>query len=334
MGEFTLKSLLEHLRACGIHFEDLKVDDQAFQGLASLEQADSTHISFLANPKYVKSLHVSQAGAAFLAPDIQTDFKGTKLFTPNPYMAYARTSQFIQELRGDVLDLEAGVHPSASVHQTALIDPTAAIGASVVVGAKSQIGAFAVIGAGTVIGREVEIGERTKLGAHVCIYDQVKIGRRCRIQAQTTIGSDGFGYAPSASGWVSIAQLGSVAIGDDVHIGANTSIDRGALQDTIIEDQVIIDNQVQIAHNVVVGRRSAIAGCVGIAGSTRIGKNCTLAGAAGVAGHLIIADGVHIGMQAQVTKSISVPGHYGSGTGLYPLNQWRRLVGRLRRLVR
>lgn len=335
-SDIKLKDLLEALVKSGLTFDDPDVldTDLVIAGLASLEQASASHLSFLANPKYVKQLDVTKAGAVFLAPGLESHYQGLVLRTSNPYLAYAKASQYIQSRLGDVLGVDVGLHPSAVVHDSVVLGQGVAIGPGVIIGAGSSIGDNVHIGAHVVIGRDTHIGSGSRLAPHVVLYDQVTMGPGCRVQSHATLGSDGFGFAPTAVAWEPIAQLGGVTIGEGVHIGANTSIDRGALQNTIIGDHVIIDNQVQIAHNVVIGAQTAIAGCVGIAGSTRIGSKCTLAGAAGVAGHLIIADGVHIGMQAQVTKSIPDAGHYASGTGLYPLAKWRRVVGKLRQLIR
>lgn len=334
MTHFALRLLLDFLRRSGLQVQpNAQNTDTEFQGLASLEQAGARDISFLANPKYQDQLQGSNAGAVFVKPALEAQCKGIALVTDNPYLAYAKTSQFIQKQRGDVLDLPVGVHPSAIIDPAAQLGTNVAIGAGVVVGADCVIGDDVHINALTVIGRGANIGSGTKIGSHVAIYDQVHIGARCRIHSNTTLGADGFGYAPTADGWEPIAQLGRVIIEDDVHVGANTSIDRGALEDTVICKGVIIDNQVQIAHNVTLGPMTAVAGCAGVAGSTKVGARCTLAGAAGLSGHLNIADDVHIGMQAQVTNSITEPGHYASGTGLYPVKQWRRLVVRLRQLA-
>lgn len=302
-------------------------------GLGSLERAQATEISFIASAKYASQLEHSEAGVVFVRAEQLEICPCIALVTDNPYLAYALASQFVRSLLGDILDEVKGIHPTAIVHDSAQVGRHVSIGPGVVIGENAIVGDRVTLGAYSIISKNVTVGEDSKLAAHVVLYSNTDVGARCRIQSQTSIGADGFGYAPTAQGWEPIAQLGGVIVGDDVHIGANTSIDRGAIHPTEIHNGVIIDNQVQIAHNVIIGEHTAIAGCVGIAGSTEIGARCTLAGAAGVAGHLKICDGTHIGMQAQVTKSITEPGQYGSGTGLYPLAKWRRLVGRLRRLI-
>lgn len=343
--QFTLSTLLDVLEQAGVSVQLCGGDEsgntdqmqikkaQEFSGLGSLEHATATQLSFLANPKYISQLESSAAGAVFVKPDQAAACRSIALVTDNPYFAYAKTSQFIQSLVGDILDVAQGVHPTALIHESVSVGKSVFIGPGVAIGENAVIGDRVMLGAYTSIGKNVTIGAGSKLAPHVVLYADTHLGANCRIQSHTSIGADGFGYAPTAQGWEPIAQLGGVVLGDGVHVGANTSIDRGAIHPTEIHRGVIIDNQVQIAHNVVIGEYTAIAGCAGIAGSTRIGARCTLAGAAGVAGHLDICDGVHIGMQAQVTKSITEPGQYGSGTGLYPLAKWRRLVGRLRRLI-
>jgi len=338
MGEptvkFKLAELLQYLSDQGV---DVEVDEAAlskeFTGLASLEDGQAHHVSFLANSKYKAELVRSKAGAVFVSLDDSKYGSTVSMVTKQPYYAYALTSQFVQQRRKDPLHLDQGVVASIQVHDSAQVDASASLGFGVVIGAGCKVGAHAHIGALSVLGRHVIIGDNSVLAPHVVIYDNVHIGRACRIQSQAVIGSDGFGYAPTANGWQPIAQLGGVIIGDNVHVGASTSIDRGAISATVIGNGVIIDNQVQIAHNVSIGEFTAIAGCVGIAGSTKIGAHCTIAGAAGIAGHLELVDHVHIGMQAQVTNSIHKPGRYASGTGLYPLARWRRLVVRLRQLI-
>lgn len=330
-----LRNLLDYLKSSDIAVECAEfVPELWFQSLAPLHSATENQLSFLANSKFARHLDHTTAGAVFMAPGLHHYYGGLALITPNPYLAYAKTSQFVQALQGDVLGVDNGIHATAVVHPTVILGRNCAIGPGVCIGAHSEVGEDVHIGANSVIGRHVKLGRGCRLASQVAVYDHVTFGQFCRVQSHATIGSDGFGFAPTSQGWEFIAQLGSVTIGDHVHIGANTSIDRGALEDTVISNGVIIDNQVQIAHNVVLGINTAIAGCVGIAGSTKIGANCTLAGAAGLAGHLDITDDVHIGMQAQVTKSIAKPGHYASGTGLYPLAQWRRIVVKLRQLVR
>lgn len=304
-----------------------KVYQKKLTGIASLKSATGDQLSFLANPKYAPQLQDTHAGAVLLKAATASEFSGIALVVDDPYLAYAALSH----LFAPPLDVTPGVHPSADVHASAQIHPSAQIGPYAVIGAGVTISAEAIIGAGTVIGRDAVIGKGTRLSPRVTLYSDVRIGEYCLIHSGAVLGADGFGFAPSATGWRKIAQLGGVVVGDHVEIGANTCIDRGALEDTVIESGVIIDNQVQIAHNCHIGKNTAIAGCVGIAGSTKVGAGCTLAGQAGLAGHISLVDGTHVGMQAQVTRSIDKPGQYASGTGLWPQRQWRRLVARWRR---
>lgn len=232
---------------------------------------------------------------------------------------------------------DVGVHATAVIDSSARVAPTASIGAHCVVAANAVIGEGVVLGAGCSVGRASVIGDRSVLHAHVAIYHGVTVGRDVVIHSGVVIGSDGFGFAPNfatdgVSGWQKIHQLGGVVIGDRVEIGANTCIDRGALDDTVIEEGVIIDNLVQIAHNVKIGKYTAIAACTGIAGSTEIGQHCTIAGAVGVVGHLRIADRVHITAKSLVTGSIHESGSYSSGTALTKTAAWRKSAVRFLQL--
>ena len=250
------------------------------------------------------------------------------LFVINPYLGYA---QAVALLHSEPLP-EPGIHPSASVADTAKIGLNVAVGANSSIADDAIIGDGVMIGAGCRIGHGVVIGESTQLKANVVVEYNCQIGQRCRIQAGAVIGSDGFGYARDGQRWVHIPQTGRVVIADDVEIGANTTIDRGAIDDTLIEQGVILDNQIQVAHNVVIGEYTAIAGCVGIAGSARIGKRCTIGGATTILGHLEIADDVHINGMSLVTSSIKKPGAYASSTPLDDVKVWRKNFIRLRQL--
>jgi UDP-3-O-[3-hydroxymyristoyl] glucosamine N-acyltransferase len=293
-------------------------------GLATLASAGSGQLSFLANPKYQKALQSTAATAVIVDASSVDNCPCHCLVTDNPYVAYARASQLFAES----LPIAVGVHPSAVVSSSATIAATASISANVCIGDNVVIGAGSVVGAGCVIGHNTVLGEHCLLHANVSLYHGVTLGDRVTIHSAAVIGSDGFGFAPSPDrekgGWVKIAQLGGVRIGDDVEIGAGTTIDRGALDDTLIGNRVIIDNQVQIAHNVELGDNTAIAGCTAIAGSTKIGKNCTIAGDVRIIGHLTIADNVHITVSTLVTKSIDRPGSYSSGTSMQETRLWRR----------
>ena len=307
---------------------DLKGDGSTVvTGLATLANAESGQVSFLANPVYKHQLADTRASAVILDENNSAECPTSVLLCTNPYLAYATLSHYF-EFSSSV----AGVHDSAVVHDSVIMGEGVSIGPNAVLQQGVVLGANVTIGPGCVVDSFVTIGDDSTLHSNVTLYHHVVLGMRVNVHSGTVIGADGFGYANDKGKWKKIAQLGSVVIGNDVDIGASSTIDRGALDDTVIGNGVIIDNQVQLAHNVVIGDHTAIAGCVGIAGSSVVGRNCTLAGAAGIAGHLVIGDNVHIGMQAQVTSSISEPGSYSSGTGLMPTDLWRRNVVRLRRL--
>ena len=317
--QYTLAELAELLTVKCVGDADIVIS-----GLATLANAGSGQLSFLANPKYQKALASTQAEAVIVAPDMVGVGPANGLVSDNPYLTYARASQlfaasFLQD---------AGVHPSAVISSTATVDPSACIGANVTIADHAVIGAATVINAGCVIGNNVVLGEDCLLHANVSLYHDISGGDRVIIHSNTVIGSDGFGFAPSPDrekgGWVKIAQLGGVVVGDDVEIGAGCTIDRGALDNTRIGDRVILDNQVQIAHNVELGENTGIAGCTAIAGSTKVGKNCTIAGGVGIVGHLAIADNVHITAFTLVTKSIAKAGTYSSGTPMQDNHTWRR----------
>lgn len=282
--------------------------------IASLEEATASSITFLSNPKYAAQLQTSKAGCVIVAPAVQAQAqqRGACIITPDPYLYFARLTQWWRQrnpVRG-----EPGIHPSAVVDPTAVIDPTASIGPLCVVEARARIGA------GTILTSRITVG-------HDCL-----VGERCIIHPGVSIGADGFGFASSKGRWEKIEQLGAVRIGNDVEIGANTCVDRGALSDTVIEDGVKLDNLIMIAHNVHVGAHTAMAAFVGISGSTTIGAHCTLAGGAGVSGHLTVADGVHVSAHTVISRSISEKGQY---TGLYPFEEhrdWERNAASLRQL--
>ncbi len=278
-------------------------------GLATLEAATPEQLSFLANPKYRNQLAATRAGAVILAPEALAACPCAAIVTPQPYLYFARVSQWLAEGHAPA----PGIHPSAVVES--LLPPSVSVGAHCWIGA------------------DVDIGENSVLYPGVTVYSGCRIGRRAIIHAGAVIGADGFGFAREATGeWVKIAQTGRVVIGDDVEIGANTTIDRGALEDTVIEDGVKLDNQIQVGHNVRIGAHTAIAGCVGIAGSATIGARCTIGGAAMILGHLTLADGVNVSAGTLVGKSIARPGNY---TGTVPFmahDEWLRNFSRLRHL--
>ena len=283
-------------------------------GLAPLESAGPAQLSFLSNPKYQSQLAASQAGCVVVAASMRAPAvaRGACIVTDDPYLYFARLTQLWKAQLGAAKG--PAVHPSAVIDPDAVIDPTARIGALCVVERGARIGA------GTVLKARVTVGEN-------CV-----IGARCILHPGVVIGADGFGFAPNQGAWEKIEQLGAVVIGDDVEIGANTCIDRGALADTVIGDGVKLDNLIQIGHNVRIGKHTAMAGCSAVAGSTTIGAHCTVGGQAGIVGHLNIADHVHISAASLVTRSLSKPGHY---TGVFPIDDnasWEKNAATLKQL--
>ena len=303
-------------------------------GIAPLADAGASDISFLSNSKFRAQAAASGAAALIVTPAdeavVAASYAGARIITPNPYVYFARAAQYFAALTAIVP--APGVHASAAVAAGARIDPAAHIGAHVTVEEGAVIGAGAVIDAGCVIGRDAVIGEDTHLFANVTFHARCQIGKRGIIHSGAVIGGDGFGFANEGGVYIKIPQTGRVMIGDDVDIGANTTIDRGALADTVIEDGVKLDNQIQIGHNCRIGAHTAMAGCVGVAGSAVIGKYCTFGGAAMVLGHLTIADRVHISSGSMVSRSILEPGQY---TGFYPLAknaEWEKTAAIVRNL--
>lgn len=297
-------------------------------GVATLEKARAGELSFLAQPRYRKYLAATQASAVIVSAEEAPYCPVTAWITDNPSVTYARAAALLYPPSAPV----AGVHPSACVSAQSSIHESAAIGPHCVIEAGVHIGAHVQIGPGCVIGAGVVIGAHSRLLAHVTVCHATQIGQRALIHPGVVIGSDGFGLANEKGVWVKIPQLGRVCIGDDVEIGANTTIDRGALDDTVLEDGVKLDNQIQVAHNVRIGAHTAIAGCVGIAGSAKIGKRCMIGGGVGIAGHLEIADDVQITGMTLVSKSITEPGLYSSGVPAQPNALWNKNYARLRQL--
>ncbi len=296
--------------------------------IATLEKAQSNHISFLTNSKYRTQLAGTKAGAVILG---EADAEATdlpRIISDNPYAYFARVSALLNPLP----EVRPGVHPSAAVGAGAQIDATASIAAMAVIGEGATVGAFSVIGEGCCIGANAVIGSHARLYPHVVIYHDCVIGDNLIAHSGVVIGSDGFGIAMDEGRWVKIPQIGRVVIGNDVEIGANTTIDRGALDDTLIEDGVKLDNQIQVAHNVRIGAHTAIAGCVGIAGSTSIGRYCRIGGSAGILGHLHIADHVEIAAFTLIGKSIREAGPYAAIFPFSKTEDWRKNAVHLRHL--
>ncbi|MQA52537.1 UDP-3-O-(3-hydroxymyristoyl)glucosamine N-acyltransferase [Pseudomonas piscis] len=302
--------------------------EKEITGLATLQEAGPAQLSFLANPQYRKYLVDSQAGAVLLKAAEAEAYVGDALVVADPYLSYARVSHFFDPKP----KAPAGIHPSAVIADDAQVDPTASIGAFAVIESGARIDAGVTVGAHCVIGARSVVGEGGWLAPRVTLYHDVRIGKRVVIQSGAVLGGEGFGFANSKGIWNKIAQVGGVTIGDDVEIGVNTAIDRGALADTIIGNGVKLDNQIQIAHNVQVGDHTAMAACVGISGSTKIGKHCMLAGGVGLVGHIEICDNVFLTGMTMVTHSITEPGAYSSGTAMQPAAEWRKSAARIRQL--
>lgn len=290
--------------------------DLSINALAPLETAQPSELSFLSHPKYQSVLSKSQAGCVIVSPSMKALAleRGACIVTDQPYLYFAKVTQLWRHAHG------RGNQPL--VHPSAVIDPLAVVHQS------ARIGALCVIEQGA------QIGAGTELKSRVTVGENCTIGERCLLHPGVVIGADGFGFAPNQGAWEKIEQLGAVRIGNDVEIGANTCIDRGALQDTVIEEGVKLDNLIQIGHNVTIGAHTAMAGCVGVAGSAVIGAHCTIGGGAIVLGHLSLADGVNVSAATTVTRSITKPGHY---TGMFPLDDnavWEKNAASLKQLHR
>lgn len=297
-------------------------------GIKTLQVAEACDLSFLGNPVYRKYLADTKAGVVILAPKYLQDCSTNALIVDDPYFAYAKITQLFVRKPSAF----QGVHATAVVGERCDIHPSASIGPKSVIADDVSIGEGTVIGPGVSIAVGTTIGKHCKIDANVTVCHEIVIGDHVILHAGTVIGSDGFGLAEKNGVWHKIPQLGRVIIEDDVEIGANTTIDRGALGDTVIEKGVKLDNQIQIGHNVRIGAHTAIAACTGIAGSTRIGKHCKIAGGVGINGHLELADYTVITGMAMVTNSVKVPGIYSSGTGILPNHEWKKNVARFRQL--
>ncbi|MEF8702892.1 MAG: UDP-3-O-(3-hydroxymyristoyl)glucosamine N-acyltransferase [Candidatus Accumulibacter sp. UW26] len=296
--------------------------------VGTLLSAESDQIAFLANPKYRTQLQTTRAAAVIVPPRFAAETDRPRIVDANAYAYYAR----VVALLNPPARRTPGVHPRAVVHSA--LPPSASIGENVVIGERVCLGDNVTLYPGCVIGDGVSLGDDCLLYPNVVVYHGCVIGRRAIIHAGAVIGSDGFGFAREGERWVKIPQIGRVLIGDDVEIGANTSIDRGALDDTLIGDGVKLDNQIQVGHNVRIGDHAAMAGCVGIAGSTRIGRRCTVGGAGMIIGHLELADDVHISAGTMVTRSLPRPGQY---TSIFPLeahSDWLHNAPQIRRLAK
>jgi len=296
--------------------------------VATLAHATEGSLSFLANSRYRRLLDSTRATAVLVTPGDAAGCPGAALIDPNPYLAYARIAALIHP----EVWAAPGRHPSAVISSGARIAASATVGALAVIEDDVELGDRVHVGPGCIVQTGARVGADTRLAARVSVCAGVQIGRRCILHPGAVVGADGFGFAGDAGSWVKVPQVGSVRIGDDVEIGANTTIDRGAIDDTVIEHGVKLDNQIQVGHNVTIGAHTAIAGCTGISGSTTIGQRCTIGGMVGFAGHLTIADDVAVTGCSLVSASIKQAGSYSSGMPTVQTRAWRRMVAQLRRL--
>ena len=297
-------------------------------GVATLAAATPAQLGFLANPRYRSELATTQAAAVILRADDAEHFSRAALIAKDPYVAFAKIAALFERLPAAA----PGIHPSAVVAAGAQIAASASIGPFCVIEAGASVGDGAVLGAHCQVGADCHVGAQSRLVARVTLVARVRLGKRVLVHPGAVIGADGFGLAFDKDHWIKVPQLGGVVIGDDCEIGANTTIDRGALEDTVLEEDVRLDNQIQIAHNVRIGAHTAMAGCSAVAGSAKIGRYCLIGGGAGVLGHLEIADKVTITSMALVTHSIHEPGEYSSGTPIQDNRAWRRNAARFKHL--
>jgi len=295
--------------------------------VATLVHAGEGAVSFLANPRYRKQLDSTRATAVLVSSGDAEKCPVAALIDPNPYLAYARIAALIHPQPWAA----AGIHPSAVIAAGARIAPSATVGPLAVIEEDVELGERVYVGSGCVLQKGARVGADSRLGPRVSVCERVQIGERCILHPGAVIGADGFGFAADSGTWVKVPQVGSVRIGDDVEIGANTTIDRGAIDDTIVEHGVKLDNQIQVGHNVTIGAHTAIAGCTGISGSTAIGRRCMIGGMVGFAGHLTIADDVVVTGCSLVSASIKKAGTYSSGMPTVETRAWRRMVAHLRR---
>jgi UDP-3-O-[3-hydroxymyristoyl] glucosamine N-acyltransferase len=307
--------------------------DLIVERIGSLQSADDTTVSFLSNPRYAAQLESTRAGCVIVSPGFRSRVSHlpSAIVCADPYLAYARLTQWWARQHAPV-KAASGQHPSAVVDGSAQVHPTARVDALAVIGPGARVGAGAWVGSHAVMEDQAVLGAHSRLGPRVVLGRGCTVGERCILHAGVVIGADGFGFAAHEGRWEKIEQLGAVRIGDDVEIGANTCVDRGALEDTVIEQGVKLDNLIQIGHNVRIGAHTAMAGCVGVAGSARIGAHCTVGGGAIILGHLEVVDHVHVSAATVVTRSIVKPGQY---SGVYPFEEnasWEKNAATLRQL--
>ncbi|MBT73119.1 MAG: UDP-3-O-(3-hydroxymyristoyl)glucosamine N-acyltransferase [Gammaproteobacteria bacterium] len=304
-------------------------DDQCeIQGLGTLLHASPGQLSFLSNPTYINQLSSTRASAVIVEDRFADACPQSALVSANPYVSFAQASA----LFADTPEPVTGIHASACVHASARLDDSVSVGPHAVIEADVLVGANSVIGANSYLGRGATLGANCQLYNNVTLYHGVIVGNDAIIHTAAVIGADGFGFAFDGKKSVKIHQLGTVIVGDDVEIGAGTTIDRGAIDDTIIEQGVKIDNQVQIGHNCHIGEHSVICGCTAIAGSVKLGKYCVMGGASGAVGHITIADKVQVSAMSLVSQSIKEAGIYSSGTGHMKTKDWKRNIVRFAQL--
>jgi UDP-3-O-[3-hydroxymyristoyl] glucosamine N-acyltransferase len=313
--------------------EVIGASDLIVERIGSLQSADDTTVSFLSNPRYATQLESTRAGCVIVSPGFRSKVTHlpSAIVCADPYLAYARLTQWWAREHAPV-KAASGQHASALVDGSAQVHPTARVDALAVIGPGARVGAGAWVGAHAVMEDQAVLGAHSRLGPRVVLGRGCTVGERCILHAGVVIGADGFGFAAHEGRWEKIEQLGAVRIGDDVEIGANTCVDRGALEDTVIEQGVKLDNLIQIGHNVRIGAHTAMAGCVGVAGSARIGAHCTVGGGAIILGHLEVVDHVHVSAATVVTRSIVKPGQY---SGVYPFEEnasWEKNAATLRQL--
>ena len=297
-------------------------------GVGTLERAGPGQLAFLANPRYRRQLAGTGAAAVVLREADAGSSPAPCLLASDPYAAFARIAALFEARR----DAPVGIHPTAVVDASARVAPGASVGAQAYIGPGCVVDDGASIGPGCVLLEDCEVGAGSELLARVTLVARVRLGRRVRVHPGAVIGAEGFGLAMAEGRWLKVPQLGGVRVGDDCEIGANTTIDRGAIEDTVLEEDVRLDNQIQVGHNVHIGAHTAMAGCVAIAGSARIGRYCLIGGGVGIVGHIEIGDRVTVTARSLVTHSIGGPGEYSSGTPLQPTREWRRNAARFKQL--
>ena len=321
--KYTLGELAEHVSG------EIKGDASCvIESVGTLHHANAKQITFLTNPSYRKQLASTQAGAVIMTASDAENCSINALVSQNPYAAYAKIAALLSPEEKYVQGIDAGAYVATDT----IISKTASIAAGVVIESGVTLADFVRIGPGCVLQKNVKIDAHTVLTANVTVAHDCDIGERNLIHPGVVIGADGFGQALDNGCWIKVPQLGRVVIGNDVEIGANTTIDRGAIENTIIEDNVKLDNQIQVAHNVIIGAHTAIAGCTAIAGSTKIGKHCRIAGMVGIVGHIEIADNVTVTAKSLVSGSIKKAGMYSAGTPLEPSQHWRKNTIRFKHL--